>query len=117
MKREMEMTGFRWESPDTTLVFERGANGWTLGGTVLDSMAVEDYLNTFRNITAEDFADDFDDLEAEDKLHKKLIIKGKNMPGSFEITCFADAARRPHYVLVSSSESFGENEDLFFLAP
>ncbi len=102
MKREMEMTGFHWESPDTTLVFERGANGWTLGGTVLDSMAVEDYLNTFRNITAEDFADDFDDLEAEDKLHKKLIIKGKNMPESFEITCFADAARRPPYVLVSS---------------
>lgn len=109
MKREMEMTGFRWESPDTTLVFERSTNGWTLGATVLDSMTVEDYLNTFRNISAEDFADDFDDVEAEDKLHKKLVIKGKNMPGSFEITCYADAARKPPYVLVSS-----QNPKTFF---
>ena len=67
---------------------------------------MEDYLNTFRNITAEDFADDFDDLEAEDKLHKKLIIKGKNMPGSFEITCFADAARRATETLRSEINTY-----------
>lgn len=109
MKREMEMTVFRWESPDTTLVFERSPGGWTLGGTILDSMAVEDYLNAFRNISAEDFADDFDELEAEEKWHKKLVIKGKNMPGAFEITCFADALRKPPFVLVSS-----QNPKTFF---
>lgn len=109
MKREMEMTGFRWESPDTTLVFERGPNGWTLGGAVLDSMAVEGYLNAFRNISADDFADDFDDVEAEEKLHKRLIIKGRNMPGRFEITCYADAARKQPFVLVSS-----QNPKTFF---
>ncbi|MBE2206704.1 MAG: DUF4340 domain-containing protein [Saprospiraceae bacterium] len=109
MKREMEMNAFLWESPDTTLAFERGANGWTLGGTVLDSMAVEEYLNAFRNISADDFADDFDELEADDKLHKRLVIKGKNIPGVFEITCFSDAARKPPFVLVSS-----QNPKTFF---
>ncbi len=111
MKRDMEVTSFTWALPDTTLDFRRTPRGWTLGMQVLDSMQVENYLNLFRNVSCESYADDFDELKAEDLPQRILTIQGKNIPEPVVITCYENPLRRPPYVLHST-----QNLRAFFAA-
>lgn len=102
MKREMDVTDFSWESPDTTLEFSRTSQGWMLGAEALDSMEVEDYLNIFRNVSGETFADDFDELRSDEYFYRKLSIRGKNIPEPLVITFFRDTLGKQPYVIRSS---------------
>lgn len=105
MKRDMEVTEFSWESPDTAFSFVRTSAGWVLGDSLLDSMAVENYLNVLRNISGDQFADDFDEMQAEQYFHKTLTMKGKNIPESFVIQCFHDSLRQPPFLIRSSQNA------------
>jgi hypothetical protein len=102
MKRDMEVTEFQWANPDTAFAFVRTPAGWVHGDSLLDSMAVENYLNVMRNISGEQFADDFDEMQAEQYLHKTLTMSGKNIPEPFVIQCFHDSLRRPPFLIRSS---------------
>ncbi len=111
MKREMEVTAFSWSLPDTTLEFKRTAQGWYLGQTSLDSMQVENYLNLFRNVSAESYADDFDELTADRYPRRVLTLKGKNIASPFVLTCYEDSLRKPPFILHAS-----QNPSAFFSA-
>lgn len=102
MKREMEVTDFTWETPDTAFAFTRTPEGWMLGAEARDSMEVEDYLNFFRNFSGEQFADDFDELRAEEYFHARLSMRGKNIPEPLVITCYQDTLRTLPFILQSS---------------
>jgi len=111
MKRDMEVQSFTWELPDTSLEFRKFPDGWKLFGEVLDSMEVENYLNVFRNISAETFADDFDEINAEQFPLRILKVKGKNMPEDLVLTCYQDSTRQPPFILNSS-----QNPQAYFVA-
>lgn len=111
MKREMEITSFSWELPDTTLEFRKLPDGWKLFNEVLDSMEVENYLNVFRNTSAEYFADGFDEINAEQFPMRILRLEGKNIPDEMVLTCYQDTSRLPTFVLNTS-----QNPQAYFQA-
>ncbi len=102
MTKDMEVTEFSLEMPDTSFAFRRTPNGWILGGQVLDSMQVEDYLNVLRNISGEAYADDFDELQSDRFPRHTLTIRGKNIPEPFVVTCYEDTLHKPPFVFRSS---------------
>jgi hypothetical protein len=102
MKREMEITAFEYLLPDSSLAFQKTPTGWYFGELLLDSMKVEDYLNFLRNVPGENFADDFDELQASRLPQQQLVLKGNNMPAPFEVTVYLDTTRTLPYVLRSN---------------
>jgi hypothetical protein len=102
MKREMEIQSFTWELPDTTFEFRKSPNGWTLNDNVLDSMEVENYLNVFRNISGEQFARGFDEIDAAQFPVRTLKLKGQQIPELLVLTCYQDSTRIPPFILNSS---------------
>ncbi len=111
MKRDMELTAFEYQYPDTTLVFEKSAEGWKVGEQLLDSMAVENYLNLLRNISGNEPADDFDELQASEYPRQELILRGNNIPGPFQVTVYRDTTREKPFIIRSNY-----NPDTYFLS-
>jgi hypothetical protein len=106
MQREMEVTGFSWQFPDTLMTFEKTETGWVLNGeTLLDSMKVENYLNVLRNISSDEFADDFDDALPENYEQSVLSVTGVNIPSPFTITVYRDESRPRPFVIRSSQNT------------
>lgn len=102
MKREMEVTAFDYVLSDTALQFQKTAGGWQCGSEKLDSMKVEDYLNVLRNVSGENFADDFDELQAAQYPQQQLIIRGNNMMEPFEVAVYRDTTRELPFVIHSN---------------
>lgn len=110
MQRMMEVTGFSYEQPDTTLQFSKKETGWTLNGErALDSMAVENYLNVLRHLTGETFADDFDELQAPQFETQRLTINATNRTEPFIVTIYRDSTRTLPFVIHSS-----QNPETYF---
>ncbi|NUQ26882.1 MAG: DUF4340 domain-containing protein [Saprospiraceae bacterium] len=110
MKRDMVVTSFNCELPDTTLRFSKTGGPWLLNGkTPLDSMDVENYLNTLRNLPGATFADDFDETRAEKFQYARLTLEGDNIPAPFVVDCYRDTSRQRPFILHSS-----HNRDAWF---
>lgn len=106
MKREMVVTNFRCELPDTTLHFSKAGGPWLLNGkTPLDSMEVENYLNVLRNLPGATFADDFDETRADKLQYARLTLEGNNIPEPFVVDCYRDTSRQRPYILHSTHNS------------
>jgi hypothetical protein len=103
MTRAMVVDEFKWQLPDTAFVFFKDSSGWKVGeNTPLDSMEIEDYLNTFRNISAETFADDFDETSTEESFHSRLTLKGRQIRDSIVISCYRSPEKEGHFIFNSS---------------
>jgi hypothetical protein len=106
MTRSMVVEQFSWQLPDTTFTFTKSdSTGWVLDGTApLDSMEIEDYLNVFRNISADAFADDFDETTSSDNFHSRLVLKGQNISNPIVITCYT-RPEKPGYFIFHSNQN------------
>lgn len=102
MKREMEVTAFEYQLADSLIQFQKTPSGWHVGDLQLDSMKVEDYLNFLRNVSGENFADDFDELRASQYPQQQLTIKGNNIPAPFEVVVYQDTTRELPFVMRSN---------------
>ncbi len=102
MQREMEVTAFEYQLADSLIQFQKTPSGWHVGDLQLDSMKVEDYLNFLRNVSGENFADDFDELRASQYPQQQLTIKGNNIPAPFEVVVYQDTTRELPFVMRSN---------------
>lgn len=119
MQPGMEITAVDYQQPERQAQLERAPNGWLKDGEALDSMKVENYLNTLRNLSATTFADDF---EPEGKTPlKTLTLAGNNMTAPFRVVAYRDTLAGTPFVVHSSyrpeayfsSDSTGIYESLF----
>ncbi len=105
LQREMTIDAFRQTYPDTTYAFEKTATGWTLANAPdlpLDSMAVENYLNVLRNLTAQNFADDFDELAADQLPQYAVTLEGENIAAPLTVNVYRDTTRAMPFVIRSA---------------
>ena len=119
----VEVTDISVLQPDNTPVYSLAMNSgqWMLNGTeTLDSVKVANYVNDLANISGYEFADDFDDAQAENFLAKTLIVRGNNLVDPITVKCFVDTSRAKPFVIRStqnqayfSSDSSGIYQRLF----
>lgn len=100
MQAGQTITAFDYEG-ENPLGVSKTATDWVANGTPVDSTKVDNYLNTLRNISGTEFADDFNVANKNNFLHKKLTLKGDNMP-AIEVMAYYDASREKPFVLNSS---------------
>lgn len=103
----MEVTAFRYQTPDTVLSLTLDTAGWLLEGrsAELDSTSVAEYLDGLRNLSGEHFADDFDELKAPTLPAKILTIRGRNIDPPVEITGYIDSSRQERPFVFRSSQA------------
>jgi hypothetical protein len=99
---EVEFTSVTINYGDRNLDLAKTPQGWTSGEVLLDSMKVENYLNQFRNLSGENFADDFDPAMSSSLPKQSVTLQGNNLVAPIEITVFEDASRTAPYLIVSS---------------
>ena len=87
---------------DRTLDLLRTPEGWKSGDLLMDSMKVENYLNQFRNLSGETFADDFDAAISSSLPKQSVSLQGNNLIAPIEISVFTDSTRTSPYLIVSS---------------
>ncbi len=103
MNPEAVINSFRLQTPDTTFLIQKSANGWQLNNDqILDSMKVENYLNALRNLSGTTFADNFDETLAEEKQINQLRLEGERLDEQIIITAYQDTTRIMPYILHSS---------------
>lgn len=106
---EVNIGEFEWQSPDTLLQFQRTDTGWRQGEMILDSLKVEKYLRSLRNISGNYFADDFDEVQDADLLFEVLTIPNNQTDEPFVISCYRDTTRQMPFIIHSS-----QNRDAYF---
>ena len=110
MTPEMEITEFDLQMPDTTNHYLNNNGIWTYNAeTPLDSTLVGNYLNALRNISGNEFADDFDELQASHLPTRKLTVRGNNITMPLEVTCYQDTTRAKPFIIRSN-----QNPESFF---
>ncbi|MEN0002940.1 MAG: DUF4340 domain-containing protein [Bacteroidota bacterium] len=110
MTREMEVTDFSLQFPDTTHTFSKSTGQWVADGAIaLDSMKVENYLNTLRNIDGELFADTFEDSKITYMDKHRFEMRGDNIATPFVVDCYTDTTSTLPFVLRSNT-----NTDSYF---
>ncbi|MFN7118109.1 MAG: DUF4340 domain-containing protein [Saprospiraceae bacterium] len=97
------------ETPDTIFQYIRTPEGWKSESTFLDTLQMERYLQTLREIHSDSFADDFDEVAGSKYLYQILTIKNKTNTEPFIITCYRDTTRNPPFIIQSS-----QNKEAFF---
>lgn len=115
----MEVTAIHYRDSGAAVQLERTPEGWLQDGAVLDSMQVEAYLNTLRNLSATTFADDFD--PGGQPPLKSLTLSGNNMTTPYRVEVFRDTTQGSPFVIHSSyrpevyfrSDSTGVYSSLF----
>ena len=109
------------DSLETTTILQKNGAVWTQDNGPIDSTTLVNYLYGLQQINGNTFADDFEDLQSNDKLFKTLTIAGNNLTPPILIKAFKDTTRIPPFVIQSSlnpdnyfeSEEYGIVEQLF----
>lgn len=110
MTREMEVTNFELQLPDTTLRFSKQSGDWMINESLaLDSMKVENYLNFLRNISGETVAEDFDDSQLNNLEQRTLRLSGNQIATPFMVYCYTDTTRSEPFVIRSN-----QNPETYF---
>jgi hypothetical protein len=104
MTAGMRVTALEWQSPDTTLRLALRGERWLLDqeGAVLDSLRMDRYLNTLRNLSGDQFADDFDEVLAQGLPQHTLRLSGEGIEPPLFIHCVRDTTRERPFVMFSS---------------
>lgn len=106
-----EITSVRFSSPDTTRQLVKVGEAWQIDGAVpADSALVAQYINGLRNLSGSTFADDFDELQADDYRYRSVTINGNNLLQPLSITCYLDTTRTEEPFIIQSSQ----HPDVFF---
>ena len=120
MQAGQTITAFEYEG-ENPMRFSKKETDWVLNESItLDSVKVDRYLNTLRNISATDFADDFDDSNKNDLLYRKLNLKGDNM-SNIEVKVYYNGNQEKPFIIHSTynpeayfaSDSSGVYQRLF----
>lgn len=110
LKPEMEITEFSYERSDSAaLNFLKVDGQWQINGNPLDSAKVASYLNGIRTISGTDFADDFDEIQADNYRYKTLTIKGNNILDPLVVQAFQDTTKEKPFIIRSS-----QNQEAYF---
>ena len=106
MNPEMEITEFTYQRPDTSLNFVKANGQWVLNGLVpIDSTKMATYLSKLANLSGNDFADDFDELQAATLPSYSLSLKGNNILEPLSIHCYQDTSRAQPFVFRSNQNT------------
>lgn len=110
MSPEQQITAFNFES-ETPANFNKSSGKWMLNDskTPLDTLKINNYLNTLRNISGDEFADNFDDTRKNDLLVNKLTLGGNNMLQAIEILAYYDSTQVKPFIIHSNY-----NPDAYF---
>lgn len=104
-----DLQSFSYEISDSTYLFSKKADKWTLADKLVDSIALQKLITSWSEVSGTWFADDFDEVQDARFLYKTLIIKLKSKNDPIRISCYRDTTRTPPYVIHSS-----ENKDSYF---
>lgn len=106
-----EITALRFEYGDTTHALQKVGEQWQIDGSEpADSAAVAGYLGTLRNLTGVAFADDFDELQANNYRHRSVSITANNAVEPLMLHCYLDTTRTEQPFVIRSSQ----RPDAFF---
>lgn len=101
------------QTPDTTFVLSASSGTWKQGDDfTLDSMGMVHYLNGLKDLSSENFADDFDETKGNELLFKRLVFKGNTGAVPLTINCYRDTTREKMFILYSgyNPESWFESD-------
>ena len=106
-----EITKLDLQYPDTLYQLVKVGGQWLLNSTqeALDSSAVANYLNVLQNISATDFADDFDETRAPDFFHQSITIHANNLQEPQTLSCYIDTTHTPPFIIGST-----QNREAYF---
>lgn len=90
------------QKADTTLTFTKTAENWMYGDQVLDSMKVENYLQEFKMLKGDTFADDFDEIQAPNFRIGGLSLSSSALADKLSIEIYQDSTRVNPFVFRSS---------------
>lgn len=111
MQPDMEVTNLQYQTPDSLLTLALNNGEWWLGNSrALDSTSVDSYLNGLRNLTGDQFADDFDEMRIPALPARSLTLTGKNIDTPLMITSYYDSTRAERSFVLRSSQ----DPDTFF---
>ena len=99
---ELTFDQFTIQRPDTTLTFTKTSTAWMYGQQTLDSMKVENYLQQFRTLRGDTFADDFDELAASNFKYGSISLQGAQLAEPFQIEIYQDTSRVNPFVFKSN---------------
>ena len=111
-----------YQRGDTTFCFYRSGDRWqSSDGQLLDSTEVAGFFQRLRRLQGATFADDFDELMAQQLQHRSLALYHASLPTPLFVYSYHDSTRHPPFVLRSSqypeiffaSDSSGLYRDVF----
>lgn len=106
-----EITALRFQYGDSTYALQKVGDQWQIDGSQpADSAAVASYLGTLRNLSGVTFADDFDELQANNYRHCSIAITANNTMEPLTIQCYLDTTRAEQPFIIRSSQ----RPDAFF---
>lgn len=93
------------QSPDTTLQFTKTPTAWMYGDQILDSIKVENYVEQFKTLRGDTFADDFDELAASNFKYGSITLESPQLSEAFQIDIYQDTSRINPFVFQSNQNS------------
>jgi hypothetical protein len=110
MSPEQTITSFSFEGAES-MTLQKSDENWLLNNTeiALDTVKIDNYLNSLRNISGVEFANSFDDTRKNDILVKKLTLTGNNLPTPIEIQAYYDTTQVKPFIIHSNY-----NPDAYF---
>lgn len=91
--------------PDTAYQLKRVDSQWLLNGTqALDSTTVADYINGLRQLSGDQFADDFDELRLDQLEQRSVALHGDGIGNPTTIYIYRDTTRSLPFVIRSSQQ-------------
>jgi hypothetical protein len=107
---DVEFTRFQLDDGRQVFNVVKIPTAWTIDGTQpLDSMKVENYLNTFRNFNGVNFIDNIDPSAIAQLPKQSLRLEGNNLIAPINITVYQDASRPMPFIIHSTA-----NPDAYF---
>jgi len=109
----IDLTQITINTLGTTTILQKNGTEWTQDNGPVDSTTLFNYLNGLQQIKGNTFADDFEDLQSNDKLFKTLRVTGNYLTSPILIKAFKDTTRPRPFVIQSSlnSENYFESEE------
>lgn len=111
-----------YQRGDTAYRFQRSGDRWQKSdGQLLDSAAAAAFFQRLRRLQGAAFADDFDELMAQELPQRSLTLYDESLPAPLVVYSYRDSSRQPPFVLRSSqypesffaSDSSGLYHDVF----